>query len=168
MAKSIYKKWWLWLIIVIIIAFIVSRIGGGSTESKPAETITVAEVIEELATAPTQEEINAVFDPKDVSDATIKSMSTYEDYLMMYWIIDDDHFAQYEAVIKDTDLYDEESFEEFKKSHDEVYERQNATYDHMRKTPIHGKTELVDYLIGYRDMLKANVDAVAESLNILN
>jgi hypothetical protein len=101
---------------------------------------------------------DTVFRPRDVSDKTIKSISTYNDYLVMYQMILEDYFAQYEAAIKGTMLYDKESFNQLKQSYIEAFEQQKKMYAPMGKMKIVGKDDLVDMLIDLRDSLREYVE----------
>lgn len=105
-----------------------------------------------------------VFEPKDVTDETIKSIRTYDDYLAMYRAIIEDYYASYELVIKDTILYSEEAFANMKKQYDDSFEQQKDTYGAMGKSLIIGKDSIVEFLIRYRDGLKEAIDRIAESL----
>lgn len=106
------------------------------------------------------------FQPKDVSDATIESISTYDDYLTMYQKIIENYLSEYEATIEGTALHDKASFEEQKKQYEESFEEQKEEYGSMRNKKIVGKSSLVDFLKDYRDSLKETVDSMKESLDI--
>jgi hypothetical protein len=108
----------------------------------------------------------SAFNPQDVSDETIASISTYDDYLLMYQMIIEDYFVQYEAAIKDTVLYSEETFAGLKKGYYDAFEQQKEAYGQIGKMKIVGKDTLVDFLISYRDSLKEAVESIVESLNI--
>lgn len=105
-----------------------------------------------------------VFSPQDVSDATIKSIQTYNDYLKMYEMIILDYFANYEVEIKGTVLYSEESFAELKSTYEDSFEQQKDIYGAMGNTNIIGKDDLVKYLIDFRDSLKEYIESIKESL----
>lgn len=112
-------------------------------------------------------EAGTVFEPQDVSDATIESINTYGDYLVMYRMIVDDYLANYESVIKGTVLYDESTFQEMKDDMDEEFKEQEEEYGSMKNTPIVGKDTLVDYLKTYRDTLQSMVDSYADMVEAL-
>ena len=105
------------------------------------------------------------FLPKDVSDATINSIQTYNDYLKMYQLIIEDYFANYEAAIKGTILYDVDTFTELKKTQEETFKQQENIYSSMGSKKIVGKSTLVEFLISYRDSLKEAVNTIKNSLN---
>ena len=105
-----------------------------------------------------------VFLPQDVSDETIQSIRTYDDYLTMYQMIIEDYYSNYEAAIKDTLLYDEQTFATLKETQDASLEQQKELYKDMMGKEIVGKDTLVNYLIDCRDSLKSAVDQIADSL----
>lgn len=113
----------------------------------------------------TPETSGQVFSPQDVSDATIESIQTYNDYLVMYQMIIEDYFSNYEAVVKDTILYDADSFAEMKKTYEDSFEQQKDMYGSMGDMKIIGKETLVEFLINYRDSLKEFTDNLANSVN---
>ena len=119
------------------------------------------------STSPSQDvpgDTVSVFSPQDVSDATINSIQTYDDYLLMYKKITEDYIANYEAVVKDTLLYSEEAFATMKQQYDAAFESQKTMYGSMGNTDLIGKDELVEFLISYRDGLKEVTDAMEETL----
>ena len=60
------------------------------------------------------------FEPQDVSDETIKSIKTYDDYLVMNQMIIDDYLTNYEAAIKGTVLWSEKTFADMKKTYEDA------------------------------------------------
>ena len=140
----------------------------GVTQDEGSESDTMDEGIDntegELEKAP---DTNTVFDPKDVSDATIESIVTYGDYLTMYKMIVDDYMVNYENAIKGTALYSEAAFQEMKNTMDESYEEQEEAYGAMKSMPIVDKKDLVDYLKEYRDTLKEYTDSLAETMSMM-
>ena len=134
------------------------------------EEIEVPEVVEENNNAMEENDVSAqdntsvAFEPQDVSDETIKSIKTYEDYLVMYQKIIENYFADYEAIVKDTVLYDEEIFAQMKAGYDEGFESQKEMYGSMGNARLVGKKSLVEFLISYRDGLKEYTDSIEESL----
>ncbi|EOL43442.1 hypothetical protein [Enterococcus caccae] len=111
-----------------------------------------------------QESQAQAFEATDVSDQTINSIKTYQDYLSMYQAIINNYFADYENMIKDTILYNQTSFEEQKKQYDASFEEQKKQYEKYGNKRLIGKDSLVDFLIGYRDSLKEITDNLAKSL----
>ncbi len=137
----------------------------GETEPTPdIEAAPVSAVVEVDDEAP-PETPEPIFSPQDVSDATIQSIQTYDDYLLMFQKILEDYWANYEDAIKDTVLYSPESFAELKKTREESVEEQKELYGDMGDTPIVGKDSLVQFLINYRDSLKTATDSIKSSLS---
>lgn len=106
-----------------------------------------------------------VFSPKDVSDATIKSIKTYDDYLKMYEMIVLDYLANFETAFKGTVLYSEESFAELKTTYEDSLEQQKDIYGSTGDAIIIGKDDLVKFLIDFRDSLNAYIESLEKSLN---
>ena len=102
------------------------------------------------------------FAPKDVSDESISSIRTYGDYLIMYKMIVDNYFSEYEEALKGTLLYSEESFQEIQEEYNAAYEEQKELYADMIDQEIIGKDSLVEFLISYRDSLKEVTDALSD------
>lgn len=105
-----------------------------------------------------------VFNPQDVSDQTIQSIQTYDDYLKMYYKIIENYFSDYETVVKGTVLYDETTFQKMKESIEQTYNSQVNQYDAIRNNKIIGKDKLVKFLIEYRDSLQETIDTLKKSL----
>ncbi|GCF92464.1 hypothetical protein NRIC_03550 [Enterococcus florum] len=105
------------------------------------------------------------FQAKDVSDETIESISTYDDYLAMFNKIVENYLSEYENAIKDTILYDPQLFEEQKAQYAEAVEQQKEEYGSMGNKKIVGKSTLVDYLKTYRDSLNDYIETVNSNLN---
>jgi len=86
----------------------------------------------------------------------------------MFQKIVDDYLVNYEAAIKDTVLYDEQTFAEMREQYNEAFEKQKEEYDSLGNAPLVGKSTLVRYLKDYRDSLKEMTDSVKESLSALS
>ncbi|MDR0951301.1 MAG: hypothetical protein LBM18_00030 [Oscillospiraceae bacterium] len=110
-------------------------------------------------------EANVDFSPQDVSDETIKSIETYNDYLAMFQKIVDDYLTNYEDAIKGTILYDEATFANMKIQYADAVEQQKEIYGILGNAPIIGKDELVEYLIDFRDNLKESTDTLKQSMS---
>lgn len=132
--------------------------------NKQQETNTNSKSNKEETTEQKSDETKDVFNPQDVSDQTIQSIQTYDDYLKMYYKIIENYFSDYEAVIKGTVLYDETAFQKMKESIEQAYDSQVNQYDAIRNNKIIGKDELVKYLIEYRDGLQKTIDTLKKSL----
>ena len=103
------------------------------------------------------------FVPQDVSDETIESIQTYDDYLVMYEMITQDYLDNYEEAIKKTSFYSEESFTKMKDQYAESFKKQRELYGEIGEKNIVGKEWLVEFLISYRDSLKEFTDEITES-----
>ena len=132
--------------------------------NKQQETNTNSKSNKEETTEQKSDETKDVFNPQDVSDQTIQSIQTYDDYLKMYYKIIENYFSDYEAVVKGTVLYDETAFQKMKESIEQAYDSQVNQYDAIRNKKIIGKDELVKYLIEYRDNLQETIDTLKKSL----
>ena len=132
--------------------------------NKQQETNTDSKSNKEETTEQKSDETKDVFNPQDVSDQTIQSIQTYDDYLKMYYKIIENYFSDYEAVVKGTVLYDETTFQKMKESIEQAYDSQVNQYDAIRNKKIIGKDKLVKYLIEYRDSLQETIDTLKKSL----
>ncbi|ETC91928.1 TPA: hypothetical protein ACU3VQ_001852 [Enterococcus faecalis] len=121
--------------------------------------------VENKKTETTEQITTPVFQPKDVSDETIKSIQTYDDYLTMYKAIIDNYLSNYENSIKDTILYSPEAFEEQKKQYNKSFEEQKKQYEKYGHKKLIGKNDLISFLISYRDNLKQFTDDIGNSIN---
>lgn len=135
----------------------------GENEMTASSQSSVATTSSEEATTPASSE-ETVFIPQDVSDETIESIKTYEDYLTMYQKIIDDYYAQYEAVVQGTPLYSSEAFESLKQGTEQGMEQQKRQYGKLKNAPIVGKADLVTFLKNFRDGLKEQVDSMSSVL----
>ena len=150
------------LLIAVFMVFTLSACGGNGNDDVSADAekeISAEENVDEE-----HDEPDTVFSPKDVSDESIESINTYGDYLIMYKMIIDDYFANYESAIKDTVLYDEATFQQLKDETEKSFAEQEEQYGSIKDQKIIGKDDLVQYLKDYRDSLKEYVDALADSL----
>jgi hypothetical protein len=160
------------LIATLLIVGLVGCGSGASTSNseQPSSGSGASETDVPAATEPAASEAaeSSTFSPVDVSDATIESIQTYDDYLAMFQKIVDDYLVNYEAAIKDTVLYDEQTFAEMREQYNEAFEKQKEEYDSLGNAPLVGKSTLVKYLKDYRDSLKEMTDSVKESLSALS
>lgn len=176
--KPIYKRWWFIVLMVMIVASALSRLGIFPS-SQPGKSVENSSTSTQSSTASSSSEVTAsqekteenaktdngqAFSPQDVSDATIESIKTYEDYLTMFEKIIEDYYAQYEAAVQGTALYDQATFEELKKAQVQAFETQKKQYGPLKKAPIVGKSDLVKYLKEYRDSLKDYVKQISSSI----
>ena len=129
-----------------------------------APNSSVSKSVTSSAVSKPKESETLVFAPKDVSDKTIQSISTYNDYLIMYETIILDYFSNYEKTLKGTILYNKESFDELKSTCTETFKEQENIYGEMGNSKLVGKDTLVKFLINYRDSLSASVDNLKSAL----
>ena len=101
------------------------------------------------------------FNPQDTSDATIESISTYNDYLTMYSKIVDEYLTNYQNAVAGTVLDDANTIEQMKQ---ESLEEQKKEYGPMGNTKIVGKDSLVEFLKNYRNGLKEYTDNISTQI----
>ena len=104
------------------------------------------------------------FNPQDVSDTTIESIKTYEDYLTMFQKIVDNYYTEADQAFKGTALEDSASIQELKDSTKKEIEEQKKQYGPLKKAPIQGKEEIIQFLKDYRDNLHQQVEQWKASL----
>ena len=104
------------------------------------------------------------FNPQDVSDTTIESIKTYEDYLTMYEKIVDNYYTEADEAFKGTALEDSASIQELKDSTKKEMEEQKKQYGPLKKAPIQGKEEIIKFLKECRDSLHEQVEQWKASL----
>ena len=104
------------------------------------------------------------FNPQDVSDETIESIQTYEDYLTMYEKIVDNYYTEADEAFKGTVLEDSAAIQELKDSTKKEMEEQKKQYGPLKKATIQGKEEIIQFLKEYRDSLHDQVEQWKASL----
>ena len=104
------------------------------------------------------------FNPQDVSDETIESIKTYEDYLTMCEKIVNNYYTEADEAFKGTALEDSASIQELKDSTKKEMEEQKKQYGPLKKAPIQGKEEVIKTLKDYRDNLHEQVEQWKASL----
>jgi hypothetical protein len=132
-----------------------------TTSQVDPETTTQTEITTTQAQTAREE-----FNPKDVSDSSIKSIVTYNDYLTMYGMIIDDYLDNYQSLFKGTMLYDQSTFDSMKEQYASALEVQKAQYGAMGDSPIVGKDTLVEFLITYRDSLNEYVESMRPIMDL--
>ena len=95
------------------------------------------------------------FNPQDTSDATIESISTYNDYLTMYSKIVDEYLTNYQNA---------NTIEQMKQETLKSLEEQKKEYGAMGNTKIVGKDSLVEFLKNYRNGLKEYTDNISTQI----
>ena len=104
------------------------------------------------------------FNPQDVSDTTIESIKTYEDYLIMNEKIIDNYYTEADEAFKGTVLEDSVAIQEQKDSTKKEMEDLKKQYGPLKKAPIQGKEEVIKALKDYRDNLHEQVEQWKASL----
>lgn len=104
------------------------------------------------------------FNPQDTSDATIRSISTYNDYLTMYSKIVDEYLTNYQNAVAGTVLDDANTIEQMKQETLKSLEEQKKEYGAMGNTKIIGKDSLVEFLKNYRNGLKEYTDNISTQI----
>lgn len=104
------------------------------------------------------------FNPQDTSDATIESISTYNDYLTMYSKIVDEYLTNYQNAVAGTVLDDANTIEQMKQKSLKSLEEQKKEYGPMGNTKIVGKDSLVEFLKNYRNGLKEYTDNISTQI----
>lgn len=104
------------------------------------------------------------FNPQDTSDATIRSISTYNDYLTMYSKIVDEYLTNYQNAVAGTVLDDTNTIEQMKQETLKSLEEQKKEYGAMGNKKIIGKDSLVEFLKNYRNGLKEYIDNISTQI----
>ena len=104
------------------------------------------------------------FNPQDTSDATIRSISTYNDYITMYSKIVDEYLTNYQNAVAGTVLDDANTIEQMKQESLKSLEEQKKEYGAMGNTKIIGKDSLVEFLKNYRNGLKEYTDNISTQI----
>lgn len=104
------------------------------------------------------------FRPKDVSDETINSIVSYNDYIIMYAVIIEDYYNNYLELFEDTGLFSQEDIEKTKEELKSGIETVKDQYSVMGHMPIQGKEMIVEFLINYRDGLNEMIETMKEYL----
>ena len=102
--------------------------------------------------------------PQDVSDTTIESIKTYEDYLIMNEKIIDNYYTEADEAFKGTVLEDSAAIQELKDSTKKEMEDLKKQYGPLKKAPIQVKEEVIKTLKDYRDNLHEQVEQWKASL----
>ena len=104
------------------------------------------------------------FNPQDTSDATIRSISTYNDYITMYSKIVDEYLTNYQNAVAGTVLDNANTIEQMKQETLKSLEEQKKEYGAMGNTKIIGKDSLVEFLKNYRNGLKEYTDNISTQI----
>ena len=104
------------------------------------------------------------FNPQDTSDATIRSISTYNDYITMYSKIVDEYLTNFQNAVAGTVLDDANTIEQMKQETLKSLEEQKKEYGAMGNKKIIGKDSLVEFLKNYRNGLKEYTDNISTQI----
>ena len=182
--KPIYKRIWFWILVIALLAFVGDKLRGISSntqeetkvtatsssssssteESSTSSSTSSSSSTAESTTAESSTTVVSSFNPVDTSDATIESIATYDDYLTMYQLIVNEYLSNYEAAMAQYGLTDATTFKSMRDGVEEGIAQQKQAYGAMRKSPIVGKSDLVQFLKDYRDELDAYVAQMSSAL----
>ena len=182
--KPIYKRIWFWILVIALLAFVGDKLRGISSntqeetkvtatsssssssteESSTSSSTSSSSSTAESTTAESSTTVVSSFNPVDTSDATIESIATYDDYLTMYQLIVNEYLSNYEAAMAQYGLTDATTFQSMRDGVEEGIAQQKQAYGAMRKSPIVGKSDLVQFLKDYRDELNAYVAQMSSAL----
>ena len=182
--KPIYKRIWFWILVIALLAFVGDKLRGISSntqeetkvtatsssssssteESSTSSSTSSSSSTAESTTAESSTTVVSSFNPVDTSDATIESIATYDDYLTMYQLIANEYLSNYEAAMAQYGLTDATTFQSMRDGVEEGIAQQKQAYGAMRKSPIVGKSDLVQFLKDYRDELNAYVAQMSSAL----
>ena len=182
--KQIYKRIWFWILVIALPAFVGDKLRGISSntqeetkvtatsssssssteESSTSSSTSSSSSTAESTTAESSTTVVSSFNPVDTSDATIESIATYDDYLTMYQLIVNEYLSNYEAAMAQYGLTDATTFQSMRDGVEEGIAQQKQAYGAMRKSPIVGKSDLVQFLKDYRDELNAYVAQMSSAL----
>lgn len=182
--KPIYKRIWFWILVIALLAFVGDKLRGISSntqeetkvtatsssssssteESSTSSSTSSSSSTAESTTTESSTTVVSSFNPVDTSDATIESIATYDDYLTMYQLIVNEYLSNYEAAMAQYGLTDATTFKSMRDGVEEGIAQQKQAYGAMRKSPIVGKSDLVQFLKDYRDELDAYVAQMSSAL----
>ena len=182
--KPIYKRIWFWILVIALLAFVGDKLRGISSntqeetkvtatsssssssteESSTSSSTSSSSSTAESTTAESSTTVVSSFNPVDTSDATIESIATYDDYLTMYQLIVNEYLSNYEAAMAQYGLTDATTLQSMRDGVEEGIAQQKQAYGAMRKSPIVGKSDLVQFLKDYRDELNAYVAQMSSAL----
>ena len=182
--KPIYKRIWFWILVIALLAFVGDKLRGISSNTQEETKVTATSSSSssskeesstsssrssscstaESTTAESSTTVVSSFNPVDTSDATIESIATYDDYLTMYQLIVNEYLSNYEAAMAQYGLTDATTFQSMRDGVEEGIAQQKQAYGAMRKSPIVGKSDLVQFLKDYRDELNAYVAQMSSAL----
>lgn len=134
--------------------------GGVTSKSSSSSTTSSSSTISSSSSSVS----SSNFNPQDTSDATIRSISTYNDYITMYSKIIDEYLTNYQNAVAGTVLDDANTIEQMKQETLKSLEEQKKEYGAMGNTKIIGKDSLVEFLKNYRNGLKEYTDNISTQI----
>ena len=134
--------------------------GGVTSKSSSSSTTSSSSTISSSSSSVS----SSNFNPQDTSDATIRSISTYNDYLTMYSKIVDEYLTNYQNAVAGTVLDGANTIEQMKQETLKSLEEQKKEYGAMGNTKIIGKDSLVEFLKNYRNGLKEYTDNISTQI----
>lgn len=151
------------IVLMAIVGLVAMMFFGSSTKSEITKSSVKQEVKSKIKDTVTdaKKKIENNFEPKDVTDETIRTIKNYGDYLAMYQYIYEDYLKNYEAKMTELGLTDEESrkgFEDAKKQFHDQYDQMEKQYGIMNEMPIPEGGELTNELIALRDELRQSLE----------
>ena len=134
--------------------------GGVTSKSSSSSTTSSSSTISSSSSSVS----SSNFTPQDTSDATIESISTYNDYLTMCSKIVDEYLTNYQNAVAGTVLDDANTIEQMKQETLKSLEEQKKEYGAMGNKKIIGKDSLVEFLKNYRNGLKEYTDNISTQI----
>lgn len=134
--------------------------GGVTSKSSSSSTTSSSSTISSSSSSVS----SSNFNPQDTSDATIRSISTYNDYITMYSKIVDEYLTNYQNAVAGTVLDDANTIEQMKQETLKSLEEQKKEYGAMGNKKIIGKDSLVEFLKNYRNGLKEYTDNISTQI----
>lgn len=143
--------------------------GGVTSKSSSSSTTSSSSTISSSSSSSTTSSSSSSvsssnFNPQDTSDATIESISTYNDYLTMCSKIVDEYLTNYQNAVAGTVLDDTNTIEQMKQETLKSLEEQKKEYGAMGNKKIIGKDSLVEFLKNYRNGLKEYIDNISTQI----
>lgn len=140
------------------------NISGGVTSKSSSSSTTSSSSSSSITSSSSSSVSSSNFNPQDTSDATIRSISTYNDYITMYSKIVDEYLTNYQNAVAGTVLDDANTIEQMKQETLKSLEEQKKEYGAMGNTKIIGKDSLVEFLKNYRNGLKEYTDNISTQI----
>lgn len=168
--KPFYKRVWFIVLVVLVLASGVTNLGKKSSTTSTVSSSTAISSSESSETsvstteADSSDSSSSDFNPQDVSDATIESIKTYNDYLTMYEFIVKDYVTNYENAIQQYGIDDPTTYQEIRQEVEDSVAEQKKEYGLLGHAPLMGKEGLVQFLKDYRDELKTYTDQMAAGI----